>query len=39
MKRRKRGSTEKEVMTRWEMDYDLLENEGLFDEYLEMSKL
>ena len=26
-------------MTRWEMDYDLLENEGLFDEYLEMSKL
>ena len=25
--------------TRWEEDYELIENEGLFDEYLEMGKL
>ncbi len=24
--------------TRWEEDYELIDNEGLFEEYLEMSK-
>lgn len=28
--------TGNEVKPRWELDYDLLENEGLFGEYLEM---
>lgn len=27
-----------EVKFCWELDYDLLENEGLFGEYLEMGK-
>ena len=24
------------IQTRWELDYELIENEGLFEEYLEM---
>lgn len=36
MKKRKMGVTGNEVKPRWELDYDLLENEGLFGEYLEM---
>ena len=28
-----------DVKPRWELDYDLLENEGLFGEYLEMGTL
>ena len=32
------GAGEKdEDKTRWEQDYELIDNEGLFDEYLEMS--
>ena len=38
MKKRKLGLTGNEVKPRWELDYDLLENEGLFGEYLEMGK-
>ena len=38
MKKRKMGVTGNEVKLRWELDYDLLENEGLFGEYLEMGK-
>lgn len=36
MKKRKMGVTGNDVKPRWELDYDLLENEGLFGEYLEM---
>lgn len=40
-KRKKAGGAvvDDEGKPRWEQDYDLLENEGLFQEYLEMSKL
>lgn len=38
MKRRKRGTTKGEIKPRWELDYELVENEGLFQEYLEMGK-
>ena len=35
----KLGSAAKnEHKTRWEEDYELIENEGLFEEYLEMSE-
>lgn len=27
------------VRSRWEEDYQLIENEGLFEEYLEMGKV
>ncbi|XP_031568304.1 anoctamin-7-like isoform X2 [Actinia tenebrosa] len=37
LKKRKRGSKgNDEIKPRWEADYELLENEGLFQEYLEM---
>ena len=36
LKKRKMGVTGHDVKPRWELDYDLLENEGLFGEYLEM---
>jgi len=26
------------VATRWERDYEMIQNEGLFEEYLEMGK-
>lgn len=39
MKKRKMGMTGHDVKPRWELDYDLLENEGLFGEYLEMGTL
>lgn len=29
---------ENEVKTRWEEDYELIANEGLFEEYLEMGE-
>lgn len=33
------GTSQKdEDKARWEEDYELIENEGLFDEYLEMSE-
>ena len=38
MKRRKRGVKKGEIKPRWEEDYELVDNEGLFGEYLEMSK-
>ena len=38
IKRKKRGTTKEENKPRWEADYELVENEGLFQEYLEMSK-
>lgn len=38
MKKRKQGVTGNDVKPRWELDYELLENEGLFGEYLEMGK-
>lgn len=38
IKKRKRGKKTVELKPRWEDDYDLVENEGLFDEYLEMGK-
>jgi hypothetical protein len=39
LKKRKRGSKgDDEIKPRWEADYELLENEGLFQEYLEMGK-
>ncbi|KAL9970224.1 hypothetical protein ACROYT_G022562 [Oculina patagonica] len=36
MKKRKQGVTGNDVKPRWELDFELLENEGLFGEYLEM---
>ena len=36
MKKRGMELTGNEVKPRWELDYDLLPNEGLFGEYLEM---
>ncbi|XP_068699332.1 anoctamin-7-like [Montipora foliosa] len=36
MKKKKMAVTGNEVKPRWELDFDLLENEGLFGEYLEM---
>ena len=33
-----RGGADKGDASRWEEDYELVENEGLFEEYLEMSK-
>lgn len=37
LRKRKRGSKgDDEIKPRWEADYELLENEGLFQEYLEM---
>ncbi|XP_031568344.1 anoctamin-7-like isoform X3 [Actinia tenebrosa] len=36
LKRKKRGTTKGEIKPRWELDYELVENEGLFQEYLEM---
>lgn len=39
MKKRKMGVIGNEVKLCWELDYDLLENEGLFGEYLEMGKV
>lgn len=39
LKKRKMGVTGNDVKPRWELDYDLLENEGLFGEYLEMGVL
>jgi len=38
IKRKKRGTTKEENKPRWEADYELVENEGLFQEYLEMSE-
>ncbi len=38
MKKRKQGVTGNDVKPRWELDFELLENEGLFGEYLEMGK-
>ena len=38
VKRKKRGTTKEEDKPRWEADYELVENEGLFQEYLEMSE-
>ena len=38
IKRKKRGTTKEESKPRWEADYELVENEGLFQEYLEMSE-
>lgn len=38
VKRKKRGTKKKENKPRWEADYELVENEGLFQEYLEMSE-
>lgn len=38
IKRKKRGTTKAESKPRWEADYELVENEGLFQEYLEMSE-
>lgn len=38
IKRKKRGTKKEESKPRWEADYELVENEGLFQEYLEMSK-
>ena len=34
--RKKRGKRGDEVKPRWEQDYELIPNEGLFGEYLEM---
>ena len=36
--RKKRGKRGDEVKPRWEQDYELIPNEGLFGEYLEMGK-
>ncbi|KAK2550527.1 Anoctamin-7 [Acropora cervicornis] len=36
IKRKKRGTKKEENKPRWEADYELVENEGLFQEYLEM---
>ena len=38
VKRKKRGTKKEENKPRWEADYELVENEGLFQEYLEMSQ-
>ena len=38
VKRKKRGVKKDGPKPRWEEDYELVENEGLFQEYLEMSK-
>lgn len=38
IKRKKRGTKKEENKPRWEADYELVENEGLFQEYLEMSE-
>lgn len=38
IKRKKRGTKKEESKPRWEADYELVENEGLFQEYLEMSE-
>lgn len=38
VKRKKRGTKKEENKPRWEADYELVENEGLFQEYLEMSE-
>ena len=35
-KKRKRGKKAVNLKPRWEDDYELVENEGLFAEYLEM---
>lgn len=34
--RKKRGKRGDEIKPRWEQDYELIPNEGLFGEYLEM---
>ena len=39
LKKRKRGKKQVELKPRWEDDYELVENEGLFAEYLEMGEL
>ncbi|EDO49855.1 predicted protein, partial [Nematostella vectensis] len=36
IKRKKRGTSKDEIKPRWEQDFELVENEGLFQEYLEM---
>lgn len=36
--RKKRGKSGDEIKPRWEQDYELIPNEGLFGEYLEMGK-
>ena len=36
LKKRKRGKKAVDLKPRWEDDYELVENEGLFAEYLEM---
>ena len=38
LKRKKRGTKKKVPKPRWEADYELVENEGLFQEYLEMGE-
>ena len=38
LKKRKRGKKAITLKPRWEDDYELVENEGLFAEYLEMGK-
>jgi hypothetical protein len=37
--RKKRGKRGDEIKPRWEQDYELIPNEGLFGEYLEMGKI
>ena len=39
IKKRKRGKKAVDLKPRWEDDYELVENEGLFAEYLEMGEL
>lgn len=36
--RKKRGKRGDEIRPRWEQDYELIPNEGLFGEYLEMGR-
>ena len=36
LQKRKRGKKDVVLKPRWEDDYELVENEGLFAEYLEM---
>ena len=38
MAKRKRGKKDVVLKPRWEDDYELVENEGLFAEYLEMGE-
>ena len=38
LKKFKRGKKSVQLKPRWEDDYELVENEGLFDEYLEMGE-